>query len=97
LSRGMMARNEPTDGLEVNRTSFIVANALTDKNQGLTELDIMENPLQARSVIRFSVIIKKTRTESGIKISNTFKPSSDRAPTGQKEVGYQRVDVHRTI
>jgi len=44
LSRGMMARNEPIDGLEGNRASFIVANALTDKNQGLIELDIMENP-----------------------------------------------------
>ena len=47
LSRGMMARNEPMDGLEGNRTSLIAVNALTDKNQGLTELDIMEDPLQA--------------------------------------------------
>jgi hypothetical protein len=46
LSRGMMARNEPIDGLGGNRTSFIVVNALTDKNQGLAKLDIMENPLQ---------------------------------------------------
>jgi len=44
-----------------------------------------------------SVIIKKTRTESGIKINNTFNPSSDNAPTSQKEVGYQRVGAHKTI
>ena len=44
-----------------------------------------------------SIIIKETRTESGIKISNAFNPSSDRAPTGQKEVGCQRVDAHKTI
>ena len=43
----MMARNEPIDGLEKNRASFISENVLTDKNQGLTELDVMENPLQA--------------------------------------------------
>jgi hypothetical protein len=43
----MMARNEPIDDLEGNRMTSIVVNALTDKNQGLTELDVMENPLQA--------------------------------------------------
>jgi hypothetical protein len=46
LSRGMMARNEPMDGLEGNMTGFIVINALTDKNQGLTELATMGNTLQ---------------------------------------------------
>lgn len=87
LSRGMMARNEPIHGLEGNRTSFIVVGVLTDKNQGLTELDITENPLQVRSAICFRVSSsKKTRTEIGMKISSAFNPSSDRAPTGQKEV-----------
>ena len=47
LSRGTMAMNEPVDCLEGDRTSFIATNALTDKNQGLTELDVMESPLQA--------------------------------------------------
>lgn len=42
----MMARNEPMDGLEGNMTGFIVINALTDKNQGLTELATMGNTLQ---------------------------------------------------
>ena len=42
-----MARNETIDGLEGNGASFIVVNALTDKDQGLIELDIMESPLQA--------------------------------------------------
>ena len=83
----MMARNEPIYGLEGNGTSFIVVGVLTDKNQGLTELDITENPLQVRSAICFRVSSsKKTRTEIGMKISSVFNPSSDRAPTGQKEV-----------
>jgi len=33
LSRGMMARNEPIDGLEGDRTSFIVVNAPTDTHR----------------------------------------------------------------
>ena len=39
--------------------SRIVSNGLTDKDQGITELHEMENPLQARSVIRPTEIIAK--------------------------------------
>ena len=41
-----MARNETIEGLEgENRVWGIVANCLTNKNQGITELDIVEYPL----------------------------------------------------
>ena len=46
LARGTMARNETIEGLEgENRVWGIVANCLTNKNQGITELDIVEYPL----------------------------------------------------
>lgn len=52
-----------------------IANCLTNKNQGITELDIMEYPLQGRSVTGPRDYCQKTRTESGMNISNTFSPS----------------------
>lgn len=77
--------------------SRIVSNGLTDKDQGITELHKMENPLQARSVIRPTGIIAKKRTESGMKISNTFNPSSNKPRKGQ-EVNRQRVDgAHKSF
>jgi len=53
----------------------IVANYLTNKNQGITELDKVEYPLRGWSVTTQGIIVKR-RTESGMKISNTFNPSS---------------------
>jgi hypothetical protein len=47
-----MARNETIDGLDGNRVWGIVANCLTNKNQGITEFDIVEYPLRGRSVTR---------------------------------------------
>ena len=67
LSRGMMAMNEPIGGLEgIHRVSFIATNALTDKNQGLTELGIMKNPLQALSVIRFRAPSSKRHARKAV-------------------------------
>ena len=54
----------------------IVANCLTNKNQGVTELDIVEYPLRGWSVTGRTDYRQKTRTESGMNISNAFNPSS---------------------
>ena len=51
---------------------------LTDENQGIVEFNKMEYPLrhdQTRDLARSSQ--KRTRTESGMKTSNTFNPRPD--------------------
>jgi hypothetical protein len=57
LARGTMARNETIDGLE--GVWGIVAYCLTNKDQGITELDKVEYPLQGWLVARPRGIIVK--------------------------------------
>ena len=53
----------------------IVASCLTEKIQGVTAFDMAEYPLGGWSVIQPGSYRQKTRTKSGVKISNTYNPS----------------------
>ena len=46
FARGTIARNETIDGLEVRQGGVHRKDRLTDKDQGIVELDEMEYPLQ---------------------------------------------------
>ena len=65
-----------------NRESSVVANALTNKNQGIAEFDIMEYPLPSTISLVIQRNRRQGRTERGMKISNTFNPSSETAQSG---------------
>jgi hypothetical protein len=71
---------------------------LTDENQGIVEFNKMEYPLRHDQTSDLARSSQRTRTESGMKTSNTFNPRPDHQQRqGMSKGGQGLGGAHETF